>query len=318
MPPPVAPPFPEEAPRRRGRTLALVAAAVAVAALSGVGVRQWQASLPPDDPLLVAVGLDEGCADAVGLYEPGSADPRELVSEVWCVQNPQWSPDHSRVVFTRTDSEAHSAWVMNHDGTGLRKVVDMAGAAAAWTTDGTGVSYVGERDGREGIFTVAVATGEIEPVATVQEGDARFHEPAWSAKGLLAFSYREEKGPPRINVVDPRQPKRWRAVTPEGVDARAPSWSPDGATIAYTALEPGLKDGAEERDIWLISAQGSPNRRELEVSGDATHPTWSPDGRWISYVCDGEDVRAARTNGDDDRSITPEGDAGTITMPDWS
>ena len=94
-------------------------------------------------------------------------------SEVWCVQNPQWSPDHSRVVFTRSESEARSAWVMSDDG--------------------AGVSYVGDRDGREGIFTVTPATGKIEPVATVKEGNARFHEPAWSSTGLLAFSYDDDR-----------------------------------------------------------------------------------------------------------------------------
>ncbi|MFV2173287.1 hypothetical protein ACFHW2_20675 [Actinomadura sp. LOL_016] len=239
-------PLPAQAPRRHGRTLAVVAAVALVAAASGVGLREWRSSLPPDDPMLVAIGLDAGCADTIGLHEPGSADPERLVSEVWCVQNPQRSPDHARIAFT-------------------------------------------------------------------------FHDPAWSSTGLLAFSYREEKGPPRVHVVDPDAPKEWRAVTPDGVDARAPAWSPDGATIAYTALEPGLRDGGpEQRDIWLISATGTPNRRELEVAGNAASPSWSPDGEWICYVRDGEDLRAARTNGEGDRSVTPEDGAGTLTMPDWS
>ncbi|WP_341849572.1 protein kinase domain-containing protein [Actinomadura rifamycini] len=319
VPPPAAPPAPPEPPRRLGRTLAVAAAVALVAAVSAVGVLEWRSSLPPDDPLLVAVGLDEGCADAIGLHVPGADGPKRLVSEVWCVQNPQWSPDRARIAFTRSDSAGHSAWTMNRDGTGLRKVVDMAGPATSWTPDGAGLTYVGERDGREGVFTAAAATGKIEQVATVRKGDARFHDPAWSSTGLLAFSYREDDGPPRLHIVDPAAPEEWRAVTPDGVDARAPSWSPDGSTIAYTALEPGMRDGGpENRDIWLISAKGSPNRRELDVPGSAVHPTWSPDGRWICYVHDGEDVRAARTNGDDDRSLAPEGDSGTITMPDWS
>jgi Tol biopolymer transport system component len=55
----------------------------------------------------------------------------------------------------------------------------------------------------------------------------------------------------------------------------APSWSPDGATLAYARLN---KSGIW--DIWEVPALGGTPRR---VILDASDPTWSPDGHSLAY-----------------------------------
>ncbi len=55
----------------------------------------------------------------------------------------------------------------------------------------------------------------------------------------------------------------------------APSWSPDGATLAYAQL-----NASGIWDIWEVPALGGTPRRVILNAAD---PTWSPDGRSLAY-----------------------------------
>ena len=73
-----------------------------------------------------------------------------------------------------------------------------------------------------------------------------------------------------------------------GAGADSVAWSPDGRTIAFTRIPPGLNDS--HHDLWLMDADGT-NERILVPDIRATHglgPVWSPDGDRIAYqrLCD--------------------------------
>jgi Tol biopolymer transport system component len=60
----------------------------------------------------------------------------------------------------------------------------------------------------------------------------------------------------------------------------APSWSPDGGSIAFTSFRNG------RGDIYVMDTRGGDQRR---LTSDPTHddlPAWSPDGSRISFVSD--------------------------------
>ncbi|MDH3291949.1 MAG: transporter [Gemmatimonadota bacterium] len=69
--------------------------------------------------------------------------------------------------------------------------------------------------------------------------------------------------------------------TPVKVTAKAPSfwhgWSPDGRTLAYTALRDG------EWDIYAIPVSGGEERRLTTCSGLDDGPDYAPDGELIYY-----------------------------------
>ena len=73
-----------------------------------------------------------------------------------------------------------------------------------------------------------------------------------------------------------------------GAGADSVAWSPDGRTIAFTRIPPGLNDS--HHDLWLMDADGT-NERILVPDIRAMHglgPVWSPDGERIAYqrLCD--------------------------------
>jgi Tol biopolymer transport system component/DNA-binding winged helix-turn-helix (wHTH) protein len=56
-----------------------------------------------------------------------------------------------------------------------------------------------------------------------------------------------------------------------------PSFSPDGAVVAYTSTRSG------DTSIWLRSLAAGGRDSELAETGGARSASWSPDGRWIAY-----------------------------------
>ena len=71
-----------------------------------------------------------------------------------------------------------------------------------------------------------------------------------------------------------------RRITDEYYDARQPSWSPDGKTIAFQAF----RDGTWR--IWTITADGANAKAITAGPFDDREPHWSPDGTRIAFSSD--------------------------------
>ena len=66
-------------------------------------------------------------------------------------------------------------------------------------------------------------------------------------------------------------------------DDVVPTWSPDGARIAFVSTRDHEGDGFVDGEIYVMRANGSGQTRLTENAAGEGGPDWSPDGRWIAF-----------------------------------
>ena len=71
-----------------------------------------------------------------------------------------------------------------------------------------------------------------------------------------------------------------KPITDISMDARQPSWSPDGTHLAFQAYR------STTWQIWTIKADGTDLRPVTASPYDDREPSWSPDGRRIAFSSD--------------------------------
>jgi Tol biopolymer transport system component len=147
---------------------------------------------------------------------------------------------------------------------------------------------------------MGVALASVVLLATVSGAGSRGSGQANAAVGVaggrLVFTFvhafADESGPlydPQDAIVVARSDGTGaRVLTNRASHGDTPSWSPDGAKIAYSAIPDG---------IWVVDADGTGKRHVCGDGRERTpwewcdeYPAWSPDGRRIAYtyLADGE------------------------------
>ena len=84
----------------------------------------------------------------------------------------------------------------------------------------------------------------------------------------------------RIFELDLRS-RNVRQLTNEQAINTAPSYSPDGAQVAFES------DRGGTQQIYLMNADGSSQNRISFGNGRYSTPVWSPDGQWIAFTKQG-------------------------------
>jgi TolB protein len=100
------------------------------------------------------------------------------------IDTPVWAPDGSRLAFASTSGATSSIFVVNGDGTGLRRLA--SGRDPAWSPDGTRIAFAATESDNEDIFVLSLDTSKRRRVTTHPSRD---FSPQWTPDGArIAFS----------------------------------------------------------------------------------------------------------------------------------
>src|SRR5215217_1666951 len=132
------------------------------------------------------------------------------------------------------------------------------------------------------LVAVAVALAGCLLVLVGTEKPAKAAFPGVNGKiafaGLMTADLNTPDGDDEIFTINPDGTGLTQVTDNTGINDTAPSWSPDGATIAYTAYN---QSNSQQSALYTVSASGgNPN---LVIEGASTDAAWSPDGNRIAY-----------------------------------
>ena len=192
---------------------------------------------------------------------------RQLTSSERGESQPQWSPDGSMISFVSArgaavgeDAPKPQIWVLNADG----------GEGWALTTARDGiVAYSWSPDGKRIAFLTPDTLSRDKEAQLRRRDDPKVYE------GDLRMN--------QLWVVD-LDTKRAVKVTSGDFTVRgAPSWSPDGLTLAFDASPtPMIRD--ERHDAYLVHLASGQLERVTATSDVESTPQFSPDGKALAFT----------------------------------
>ena len=187
---------------------------------------------------------------------------------------PCWSPNGTRVAFISDRDGTPNLYVMNADGSNLKRIVTSKSVCymPSWQRTEHGDRIVFGMHGEK----PEMASISPDGSGLTMLGDG--HDPTISPDGTKICYTGHVPGGVTVFVMDlDGSNKRQVINSASAVGATFPNWSPDGKQIVYSFP---VRDSLE---LFVVGSDGSNNRRLTSLNRVATPAAWSPDGDWISF-----------------------------------
>ena len=162
-------------------------------------------------------------------------------------ENPDWSPDGSRIAFERC-AQICQVWRINADGTELKRLDPCECGMPGWSPNGKQLAVSRFWGG-------------------VMNDESRFSEIFVKSAGGGAL----------------RQVTHHTASSPFSAQLRHPVWAPDGERLGFEVRNSPLGEPANRRALFIINADGSGQCQLTPWSLNGSDPDWSPHGNAILF-----------------------------------
>ena len=237
--------------------------------------------------------------------------------EIRMVADPQVSPDGRRVAFvvSTLDREANryrsSIWMASSIGDEEPYQFTNGGgldSSPRWSPDGSRLTFLSDRSGKNQIHVMAVDGGESEQIT---DGDDPPSEIQWSPDSSSVFFVR--RAGERFNEdTDTKILKTLRnrmdgegfwdgrrrqifsvaasggeeptQITSGDWDSSQPAPSPDGKRLAFCSNRADDRDATTRIDVWVQDLSTGSTEQITPGDGSYGSPSWSPDGTQLAYT----------------------------------
>ncbi|HMG33586.1 MAG TPA: S9 family peptidase [Blastocatellia bacterium] len=196
--------------------------------------------------------------------------------------DPQISPDGTRVVYVRqfadlmSDRRCSNLWIINFDGTNNRPLTtgNYGDSQPRWSSDGTRIIYVSDRDGTPQIYCRWMDTGQTARITNLQSPPSGI---GWSPDGKwVSFTSLVPSAGPHVGPLPSAPPGAKWADPPVVVDKLVYRFNGAGY------LKPGFYH------VFVVSSEGGTPRQI--TNGDIPHggpglrasdAVWTPDSKYL-------------------------------------
>ncbi|MGZ3279400.1 MAG: amidohydrolase family protein [Caulobacteraceae bacterium] len=243
-------------------------------------------TLSPDGTKITFAALED-----IWLVPAGGGAPQNLTHDTASQEDPSWSPDGSKLVYTSDKGGGlPQLWIRDMATGQDRKLTSLPlqPLEAVWSQDGGRIAFIAA-DGMWGtaqLGVVDVASGAVTWLSPTLGQPGR---PTWSADGRhvalslsLPFSKSFREGTNQIAVYpsDHMAEPVWQIpVANLSIDTRGgagPVWSPDGRKMA--AIYEGVLR------VWPVSPDGAPIGPPRSLTAEIAHsPSWAGDSRTLLF-----------------------------------
>ena len=178
---------------------------------------------------------------------------------------PIYSPDGSKIAFTSNRDGNPEIYVMNRDGSGLRRMTNNPAidVTPTWSPSGNQLAWVSDRTGQPHIYIMnADGTGQRSLINEYCD------RPTWSSGQFNEIAYAARTGPGYdIKLYSFTNGEAIKLTDGLGSN-ESPAFSPNGRHIAFTSTRSG------KSQVFTIDRTGE-NLRQITREGNNKFPNWS-------------------------------------------
>jgi TolB protein len=179
---------------------------------------------------------------------------------------PVFSPDGTRMAFMSNRDGNPEIYVMNVDGSGVRRLTNhpAGDSSPTWSPTGTQVAFTSDRSGTPQIYLVGADGLNLRRLTNESYAD----RPTWSPPPFNEIAFAARTGPGYdIKIYDLASGMTRQITFGEGTN-ESPAYAPNGRHIAFSSTRAGR---------WQIFTIGRDGRivRQLTRDGNNTTPAWS-------------------------------------------